>query len=107
MTDEHPLAFVLDYAKANLPKDKVNRFKPHYVYMISSHNGKLLYIGMASCVKKRIADHKRSSLFWEDGCSVFFFETPTRRAALDYEKSAIQALKPKFNKMHSNLDALT
>jgi predicted GIY-YIG superfamily endonuclease len=105
MSDEHPLAHVLAYAKEHLPKDKVNRFKPHYVYMISNASGQLLYVGMSSCMKTRMSEHKRSSPFWDNDCSVFFFETPTRRSALDYEKSAIQSLKPKFNKMHVNYEA--
>ena len=102
MDKNFPLAEVLYYAKNNLPKDKVDRFKPHYVYMIATESGELLYIGMASCMKKRMAEHKRAGIVWREGCRVFSFETRTRRQALDYEAMAIKALKPKLNKMHNN-----
>lgn len=94
---------VLQYADT-LPKGRARHMKRHYVYMISSADGELLYIGMAADVKKRIADHKYSSKFWRNDCQVFSFEASTRRQALDYEAQAIKTLRPKYNKMHNGQD---
>ena len=90
----------LDWCKGpDSPKDSLRkpRGSPHYVYFFADQSGAAKYVGITGNLSTRVADHRRNSDWCDDTLEPFWFEAPTRRAALDMEGALIRAMQPLHN----------
>ena len=64
-------------------------------------NGTLLYVGISSSTIARLSQHQRTAHWFDQVANVSVQKFPTRKAALEAEKLAIQTEKPLYNKIHN------
>lgn len=69
------------------------------VYFLLGPGGRLLYVGKAADLRRRLADHARSSR-WMAVESVRFEMVATAASALALEADILAALRPPWNKTH-------
>lgn len=69
------------------------------VYYLLGDGGRLLYVGKASDLRRRLASHTRSSR-WRLIADVRYETTPSPSAALAREADVLAALRPPWNKAH-------
>ena len=100
MSIQHALDFINQ--NPDMPKDRLSksRLSPHYLYIFFDSAGAAQYIGVTNSLKRRIADHRRESHWFKPWFRELYFEMPSRRAALDAEKLAIEIMRPQHNKIH-------
>jgi predicted GIY-YIG superfamily endonuclease len=71
------------------------------LYRHFAKDGALLYVGISLSWPKRTKSHARGSRWFTQITSVTMEHFPTREAALDAERAAIIAEKPKHNVVHN------
>lgn len=69
------------------------------LYRHFDSNGELLYVGISLSSVARLAQHRRSSVWFDRIKRVEIEAFPTREAAIMAESRAIETEKPKFNVM--------
>lgn len=78
--------------------------KPHQVYVLYDRSGSVLYVGVSSQVRQRIATHVRSQPWREeiDQGRTWTSDAMAWEDALAVEQALIQKLRPKHNKRQRN-----
>lgn len=71
------------------------------LYRHFAKDGALLYVGISMSWPKRTKSHARDSRWFDQIASVKVEHFPTREAALEAERTAIKAEKPKYNVVHN------
>lgn len=71
------------------------------LYRHFSEEGVLLYVGISLSWPARTKQHAHGSRWFDQVAKVEIERFPTREAALDAERKAIKAEKPKFNIIHN------
>lgn len=67
------------------------------LYRCFDEGGALLYVGVAISAKARLQSHKRYAAWFDQLARVTVETYPTRDAALDAERTAIAAERPRHN----------
>jgi DNA polymerase-3 subunit epsilon len=97
----------------NLPQDQVNNL-PYVpgVYYFKDAKGKVIYVGKAKSLKKRVVSHftglntgKKRQEFLRNIFSVSFTECPTELTASIFESIEIKRLWPIYNVNQKNFEA--
>lgn len=71
------------------------------LYRHFGKSGELLYIGISLSVVHRLSQHVDSAAWATKIAKVTVEYFPTRQRALDAERNAIMAERPKYNKVHN------
>lgn len=71
------------------------------LYRHFAKDGALLYVGISLSWPKRTKSHARGSQWFDQVERVEIERFPTREAAIEAERNAIKAEKPKYNIMHN------
>lgn len=80
------------------PQDDVDHCT---VYRFFNESSELLYVGITNRGRRRIHEHARTKQWWPHVHTAAFEHHPSRMAALDAEKRAIQAEHPTHNIIHN------
>lgn len=72
-----------------------------HLYRHFDHDGILLYVGQSLSAVSRLVEHRRSSPWLWSVTRVEIERHPTRQAALEAERKAIQEEAPLFNVVHA------
>ena len=85
--------------RRKLPKRQAGRTdpKPHYVYRCYDATGALLYVGCTNNPVARLAQHRKSSWWFERTATTRLLVFPNRLYALDRERQAIAEEMPLCN----------
>lgn len=75
--------------------------EPHFLYRAFNTNGDLLYVGIASNVRRRLATHAVEKEWWSEVASVKTEMFDDRAQALKAERAAILDESPRYNIVHS------
>lgn len=77
---------------------------PHQVYVLRDRAGTVLYVGVTSALKQRLATHKRTQPWWSDVDPGQTTATPPApwEDAITAEERFIRTLRPLHNKRRSN-----
>lgn len=79
----------------------------HYVYRAFDAEGRALYVGCTSSLKKRLAEHRRRSAWHQLAVEIQVTEHWGRRAGFGVERSEIRRLDPIYNVVGCPLDPRT
>jgi predicted GIY-YIG superfamily endonuclease len=74
---------------------------PTSLYKYYSKEKRLLYVGISLSALQRLAQHRRTSAWFDQVHMVIIQKYKTRKAALAAEKKLIQAKNPAYNEHHS------
>lgn len=77
------------------------------LYRHYDSNNVLLYVGISLRAIYRLNEHKRDSHWWREIARVDMQHLPTREAAIEAERRAIQTEKPRYNRMHTKSQSLS
>ncbi len=70
---------------------------PHYLYRYYDANGRLLYVGCTNSPGARRESHRQGTYWFSEAVRVRHTVYPDRPTALEREREAIYAEKPKYN----------
>jgi predicted GIY-YIG superfamily endonuclease len=71
------------------------------LYRYFDESGNLLYVGISVAAVRRLEQHKNTKHWFKKLGKIEVENYSTREAALEAEKKAIKAERPKFNKVHN------
>ena len=91
---------IKDFIKDNIDLN-IKRFRPKkegYIYFICNTQGAILYIGTTCDMNSRATMHKQTIQFAN---KIFYFFSYPARLCLSKEAKLIEAIYPKYNRMHN------
>lgn len=71
------------------------------LYRLYDEAGGLLYVGITKSVQRRWTEHETTKSWWPEVTAATLEHYPTREAALEAERAAIIAERPRHNVTHA------
>lgn len=90
----------------NYHKEYREKHKGYYIYMFVNKDGEVVYIGKTTNIYSRMAYHKCTREYWEEGYTILYheFKGINDDILIDLEQMLIELLKPVKNSKNADYD---